>query len=61
MDIPLALYLHPVCLALLHIPESAETGSCSGVLGNFWKIFQAKLADALIEKQYITMRNSIQM
>ena len=48
MDIPLALYPPPVCLALLHILESAETGSSSDVLGNFCKIFQAKPADALI-------------
>lgn len=47
MDIPLALYPPPACLALLHILESAETGSYSDVLGNFWKIFQAKPVDAL--------------
>lgn len=50
MDVPLALYPPPVYSDLLHTLESAETGSCSGVPGNFWKKFQAKPVDALVAK-----------
>ena len=50
MDVPLALYPTPVYSDLLHTLESAETGSCSGVPGNFWKKFQAKPVDALVAK-----------
>lgn len=48
-NLPLTLYPPPACLDLLHILDSADSGSHSCALDNFSKRSQAKLDDALKE------------